>query len=194
MKPPLVLGVGFYSEFYLGAIFRSLIEGRKIVVDKGFTDDGVAARAWTVLLRRPDVHVAIVLETCSEDPEKIREVYEDCRRRIRGNITYAEERWHVAVAVPDLKTWALKDDNVRQEYEKIHQDPATASTPEDRAKIEVSNYNTLARNLVEWTVDHPFDLEGLKQQSRQVRELCAFIDASWNPKPKPVLATAADWF
>jgi hypothetical protein len=163
-------------------------------VDKGFTDDGVAARAWALLLRRPDVHVAIVLETCSEDPERIREVYEDCRRRIRGNITYAEELWHVAVAVPDLKTWALKDDYVRQEYEKIHQDPATASTPEDRAKIEVSNYNTLARNMVEWTVDHPFDLEGLKGQSRQVRELCAFIDESWNPKPKPALVTAADWF
>jgi hypothetical protein len=194
MKPPLILGVGFYSEFYLKAIFRSLIDDRKIVVDKQFTDDAVAARAWGVLIRRPDVHVAIVLETCSEDPEKIREVYGDCRRRIQGNIAYEEERWHVAVAVPDLMAWALTDDFLRQEYEKIRQDPATASTPEDRERIAVSNYNTLASKLVEWTVDHPFDLEGLKRQSRQVRELCTFIDVSWNPKPKPVLATAADWF
>jgi hypothetical protein len=193
VKPPLILGVGFYQEFYLRAILRNLIEDRRIVLDKQFTDDGVAA-AWTILLRRPDVHVAVVLETCSEDPAKIREVYEDCCRRIRRNISYEEERWHVAVAVPDLKTWALKDDYVRQEFEKIRQDPATASTPEDREKIEVSNYNTLASKLLEWTVDHPFDLEGLKRQSRQVRELCTFIDESWNPKPKPVLATAADWF
>ena len=106
----------------------------------------------------------------------------------------AEERWHVALAVPDLKTWALIDDHIRQEYEKIRQDPATASTPEDRAKIERSNYYTLATKIGEWTADHPFDLEALKRKSRQVRELCTFIDKSWNPKPKPVLATAADWF
>jgi hypothetical protein len=194
VKPPLILAVGFYQEFYLRAIFRSLIEAQKIKVNKHFSEDAVAAAAWTVLLRYPDAYVAVVLETCSQDPEKIREVYEDCCRRIRSNISYEEERWHVAVAVPDLKTWALTDDFVRQEYEKIHQDPATASTPEDREKIEVTNYNTLGSKLLEWTVDHPFDLEGLKRQSRQVRELCTFIDESWNPKPKPVLATAADWF
>jgi hypothetical protein len=194
LKPPLILGVGFYQEFYLRAIFRSLIDDQKIRVDKQFTDDGVTALAWTILLRQPDANVAIILETCSEDPEKIREVYDYGCRKIRNNISYEEERWHVAVAVPDLKTWALKDDYVRQEYEKIHRDPAAASTPEEREKIEVSNYNTLAKSLLEWTVDHPFDLEGLKRQSRQVRELCTFIDESWNPKPKPILATAADWF
>lgn len=194
VKPPLILTTGFYQDLYVRAIFRNLIEGRRIVVDKQFSDDAVTAAAWTILLRHPDVHVAIVLEPGSEDLAKIQEVYEYGCRKIRNNIAYEEERWHVSVAVPDLKAWALKDEFIRQEYEKIHQDPATASTSEDLHKIEFSNYGTLATKLVEWTVDHPFDLEGLKRQSRQVRELCTFIDESWNPKPKPVLATVADWF
>ncbi len=90
--------------------------------------------------------------------------------------------------------WALIDDHIRQEYENVRQDPATAATPEDREKIERSNYRTLATKIGEWTADHPFDLEKLKQKSRQVRDLCTFIDKSLHPEPEPVLATAADWF
>jgi hypothetical protein len=110
------------------------------------------------------------------------------------HISSAGERWQVAVAVPDLRAWALIDDHIRQEYEKIRQDPATASTPEERAKIDQSNYRALATKIGDWTADHPFDLEKLKQNSRQVRELCTFIHKSLHPEPEPVLATAADWF
>lgn len=46
----------------------------------------------------------------------------------------------------------------------------------------------------EGTGDHPFDLEKLEQRSRQVRELCTFIYGAWRPEPKPILATAVDWF
>ncbi len=100
------------------------------------------------------------------------------------------------MAVPDLRAWAVIDDHVRQEYEKIRQEPATASTPEERAKIDQANYRALASKIGEWTAEHPFDLEKLKQKSRQVRELCAFIDKTlhFEPQPEPVLATAADWF
>lgn len=35
-------------------------------------------------------------------------------------------------------------------------------------------------------------MEKLKQECRQVRELCWFIDGSLQPKPESV--TAADWF
>ena len=154
----------------------------------------VTSVAGSYLLRDPDRHAAVVLETESEDPQKIREVYESGCRQIELDIYSSRRRWHLAVAVPNLMAWALIDDHVRQEYEKVHQDPATASTPEDRAKIEQSNYRALATKIGEWTADHPFDLEKLKQKSRQVRELCTFIDKSLHPEPEPVLATAADWF
>src|SRR6185437_11875023 len=105
----------------------------------------------------------------------IRDRYEEACRRISHNISGARERWHVAVAVPDLRAWAVIDDHVRQEYEKIRQDPAPTATPEERAKTDQANYRALGAKIGEWTADHPFDLEKLEQKSRQVRELCAFI-------------------
>jgi hypothetical protein len=88
----------------------------------------------------------------------------------------------------------LIGDHVRQEYEKIRQDPGTSSTPEERAKLDRSNYYTLATKIGECVADHPFDLEILKQASRQVRELCTFIEKSINFKPEPEPVTAVDWF
>jgi len=152
----------------------------------------VIAEAF-LIERPPERHIAVVLETGSDDPEKIRETHEAGRWRLIRT-SPSGERWHVALAVPSLKKWALLDDHIRQEYEKIHQDPATASTPEERAKIERSNYYTLARTIGEWVAAQPFDLETLKQKSRQVRELCTFIEKSLQYEPEPVPVTAADWF
>ena len=104
------------------------------------------------------------------------------------------ERWHVALAIPTIQKWALIDDHIRQEYEKIHQDPSTASTPEERAKIERSNFYNLAMKIGDWVAVQPFDLEALKRKSRQVRELCTFIEKSLQPKPKPEPVTAENWF
>lgn len=193
-KPLILLTVGFYQDYYLRAIFRSLIDERRVKADRFFTDDSAIAAAWSFMLQNPDLHVAVILETDSEDPKKIREIYEAGCRRIERNISYEGDRWHVAVAVPDLRAWALIDEHVRQEYEKLRQDRAIASTPEERAKIDQSNYRALASKIGEWTADHPFDLETLEQKSRQVRELGTFIHKSLYPEPKPVLATAADWF
>jgi hypothetical protein len=192
----LIATTGFSQEYCLRAIFRSLIDDRRVKTNKFFWLDSVAAAAGSFMRENVDLHVAVVLDTDSEDPQKIRELYESACRQIKLEIAWAPERWHVAVAVPNLMAWALIDDHVRQEYEKFRQDSATASTPEERIKIEQANYRALGEKIGEWTAEHPFDLEKLKQKSRQVRELCAFIDKAlhYEPKPEPVLATAADWF
>jgi hypothetical protein len=195
-KPIPLLATGIRQEQYLRAIFQTLIDDQKIKVHNYSTDDSALVTAETFLLRHPDRYVAIVLETWSDDPEKIRETYYEngCRRMDRSLLS--RDHWHIALAIPNLKAWALIDDHIGQEYEKIRQDSNTASTPEERAKIERSNYFTLAIKIGEWVSQQPFDLETLKQQSRQVRELCTFIEKSLQPKPKPqtVPVTAADWF
>jgi hypothetical protein len=196
VRPLPLFATGIRQEQYLKAIFRSLIDDQKIKVHNYSTDDSALVTAETFLLSHPDRYVAVVLETWIEDPEKIRETYYEsgCRRMERSFLS--GEHWHIALAIPTLKEWALIDDHVRQEYEKIRQDPATAPTPEERAKIERSNYYTLATKIGDWVTAQPFDLETLKQESRQVRELCTFIEKSLQPKPKPqpVPVTAADWF
>ncbi len=135
-KPLLIATTGFSQEYCVRAIFGSLIDDRRVKTDKFFTLDSVTNAAGSFMRRNLDLHVAVVLDTNSEDPQEIRELYESACRQIKLEIAWAPERWHVAVAVPDMMAWALLDDHVRQEYEKIRQDPATASTastPEERA-------------------------------------------------------------
>ncbi len=102
----------------------------------------------------------------------------------------------MALAIPSFQGWALIDEHIRQQYETIRMDSCTASTPEERAKIDQSNYYNLATKIGDWVAVQPFDLEALKHKSRQVRELCTFIEKSLQPKPKPEPepVTAENWF
>jgi hypothetical protein len=189
----LFLMVGFLQKRVIRAIFASLIQDRPVELDDSPNDETALSVARSVLWRHPDWSIAIVLETRSEDPQKIRETYVSTCRWLRRS---PASGWHLALAIPSLQTWALLDDHVRQEYAKIHQDPSTASTPEERAKIELMNFAALATKIGEWVKEKPFDLETLKRESRQVRELCTFIEKSLQPKPEPEPepVTAADWF
>ncbi len=191
LLPILTAGVS-EEHCLLSAILKSLIDDDKIRVGNYFLEDSALSSAWTFLLLNPDRHIAVVLETWTEDPQKIRELHESSCLRIERNAPSSDGRWHMALAIPNLKAWALVDDHVRQEYEKIHHPPAADSTPEERAKIERSNLRMLALKIGEWTAKRPFDLAALKRESRQVRELCTFIEESLQPRPVP--ATAKDWF
>src|SRR5437899_1026280 len=137
-KPLPLLAEDQLQEGFLQAIFRSLIDDQKIKTYSYSNRDSTVAVAEAFLIERPpERHIAVVLETGSDDPEKIRETNESGRWRLE-RASPSGERWHVALAIPDLKKWALIDDHVREEYEKIHKDPATVATPEERAKIERS--------------------------------------------------------
>lgn len=194
-RPLIIATTGFWQESCLRAIFRSRIDDRKIRTGKYFYLDSIASATGSSMRHNLDLHAAVIIDTNSEDPENIRDLYELACRHIVLEIAWARERWHVAVAVPDIRAWALIDDHVREEYEKIRRDPPADATPEERARIDLMNYRDLGLKIGEWTAERPFDLEKLEEKSRQVRELCAFIDRSQqDPEPEPVLATAADWF
>jgi hypothetical protein len=193
VKPLALLAEGRLQERFLEAIFRPLIDDHKIKTYS--TPDATLAIAEAFLIERPDRHIAVVLESQSDHPEDIRENYDGACRRL-SRTSPSGEFWHVALAIPSLLEWVLIDDHIRQEYERIRQDPATAVNFEDRRMIEKTNYFALASRIDQVVATHPFDLDKLKHISRQVRELCQFIDKSLQPEPKPepVLATVADWF
>jgi hypothetical protein len=193
VKPVIVFTVGFLQERVLRAIFRSLLDDQQIEMESHSTEDSAAITAGSFVARHPDRYAAVVLETASDEPERIRETYETGCWRV-ASFYPSRDQWHVALAIPSIQKWALIDDHVRQEYEKIRQDSCTASTPEERAKIDQSNLYNLAMKIGDWVAEQPFDLEALKQKSRQVRELCTFIEKSLHPKPEPEPVTAENWF
>jgi len=146
-KPFPLLAEGQLQEYILQAIFRSLIVDQKIRTYSYTNRDSTLAVVEAFLFERPlERHIAVVLETGSNDPEKIQETLESGSWRLVRSFP-SGKRWHVALAIPSLEAWALIDDHIRQEYEKIHQDPSTASTPEERAKIEQSNFYYLGRKV-----------------------------------------------
>jgi hypothetical protein len=195
-NPPLpLLATGHSQHRYLEAIFQSFIKDGVLQVYTYVGQDSALAIAETFPYERPGRHIAIVLETESDDPDRIRKIYGEAHRRL-SRTSPTGELWHVALAIPDLKEWALVDDRIRQEYEKIRQDTATKVRPEQHEKSERWIYIDFSARILSLVEAQPFDLDSLKQKSRQVRELCTFIEKSLlpRPKPKPVPVTAADCF
>ena len=195
-NPPLpLLATGLSQQSYLEAIFQSFIKDGVLQVYSYHGQDAALAIAETFPYKRPDRHIAVVLETETDNPDRIRTIYEEARDRLFRTCPTGE-LWHVALAVPDLTEWALVDDRIRQEYERIRQDTATKVPPEQHEKTKLWNYVGLSARILSLVEAQPFDLDSLKQKSRQVRELCTFIEKTLlpKPKPKPVPVTAADWF
>jgi hypothetical protein len=195
-NPPLpLLATGLSQQSYLEAIFHSFISDGVLQVYSYHGPDAALAIAETFPYERPNRHIAIVLETEADDPNRIRKIYEEAHRRLYRT-SPTKELWHVALAVPDLTEWALVDDRIRQEYEKIRQDTATKVPPDQHEQTKLWNYVGLSAKILSLVEAQPFDLDSLKQKSRQVRDLCTFIEKSLlpRPKPKPLPVTAADWF
>jgi len=195
-NPPLpLLATGHSQHRYLQAIFQSFIKDEVLEVYTYFGRDAALAIAETFPYERPDRHIAVILETEADDPDRIRKIYGVAHRRLTRT-SPTGELWHVALAIPDLREWALVDDRIRQEYEKFRQDSATKVPPEQHDKLERWIYIDFSARLLSLVEAQPFDLESLKQKSRQVRELCTFIEKTLLPKPNPkaVPVTAADWF
>ena len=183
-----LLAVNLPQQRYLEAIFEELVRAGKVKIDSRLFRDSTLAAAEAFLLRYPDRYVAIVLETNSTDLDVITEFDASTRRRL-SLTDPSGDRWHLALAIPRLDAWALVDDHIREEVEQagIWKDPETASLQIDR-----QNYLSLAARIGSFVQSHPFDLEALKQKSRQCRELCEFIERSLMPATVP--ASASEWF
>ena len=134
-----------------------------------------------------------MLETNSTDLDDIMEIDASTRRRL-SRTDPSGDRWHLALAIPRLDAWALVDNHIPDTIQQagIWQDPESAILPSDRQKIENANYLSLAARIGSFVQSHPFDLEALKQKSRQCRELCEFIERSLMPATVP--ASASEWF
>ena len=164
-----VVTVSLPQQRYLEAIFDEYVRAEKVKIESRLFRDSALAAAESFLLRYPDRHIAIVLETHSTDPDEIKEFDASTRRRV-SLADPSGDRWHLALAIPRLDAWALVDDHIRDAIQQagIWQDPETASLQIDRQKIENSNYLSLASKISSFVEAHPFNLEALKTQESPV--------------------------
>ena len=183
MQSYVLVAVSLPQDRYLEAIFQEArVAAGKVKIDSRLFRDSTLAAAESFLLRYPDRHIAIVLETNSTDLDDIMEF--DPRLVAVSPARIVWRSVAPRLAIPRLDAWAFVDDHIREEVEQagIWQDPETATLQKDRQKIENAKLPDRAARISFVVQADSFDLEALKQQERQCRELCEFIERSLTPR------------
>jgi hypothetical protein len=142
----------------LEAIFLPERTAGLLKVSSYLTSSAAVAAAVGSVLERPDVPLALVLNTKTDDPAKI-----DDERRTISRILYRNgpADWHVALAVPDVDSWLMADPRVRQVFEA---DEVTRTDRYERAVRAID----LARAA-------PIDREAIGRAHPEFRALNEFI-------------------
>ncbi|HEY5314467.1 MAG TPA: hypothetical protein VIK18_18180 [Pirellulales bacterium] len=81
-------------------IFRDLVSRGDITVDMAWVSSSVISLAELSLLRKPLQPVVVALNCPEQQSEQLRNSVE----RILSNVSPGGP-WHVAIAVPDMRTW-----------------------------------------------------------------------------------------
>jgi hypothetical protein len=84
-------------------IFADLISDNGLHLRMCWESSSLISLAETILLRSPDAIVAMIFN-CTKDPLEFRAPID--RIFVR---TAPQERWHVALAVPDMTVWVLSN-------------------------------------------------------------------------------------
>jgi hypothetical protein len=150
------------DQRFLEAIFRPQIDQGLLKVDSGLTTSGAISIAEFSLLKDPDQPVALVLNTHTSDEEKIADLLGSVRRILSRTVS---SNWHVALAIPRLDQWAMKDPAVKAAFDSS---PATS-------KNHNSLYVDRAVRMADLVRKKPFDRAILARESVQFRALEEFI-------------------
>ena len=193
VKPVIVFTVGFLQEKYLRAIFRSLIDDQQIEMDSHSTEDSAAVTAGHSYRGIRIGTSAVVLETRSEEGDKIRETYETGCWRV-GSFPHpannGTSHWPSPASEMGLD---------RRPYPAgVREDP-----PGPEYGLDSRGYGRRSNNRISTTWprrsatgwrSNPSTWKPLSEKAGQVRELCTFIEKSSQPKPEPEPVTAENWF
>jgi hypothetical protein len=164
--PPVVFVENLPQKRFAEALLRPYA----VEIVDGATTSGTIARAELSLLRQPERPVALLLESCTEDPVEIGQLREPTQRILARA---SPDNWYVAVAVPRLSTWVLTDPAIKKDFESRHNGRGT--------------YPDLAVRVAEITKKMPFDESALREQSPDFRGLVEFLQRH-QPSAKQELA------
>jgi hypothetical protein len=157
----------------LEAILRPRLDGTTLEWDIGMTGSGVISGAQLSLWEHPDRFIAVVLNTKTEDPERIRGELRNPAIRL---LTQAYvDNWHLALAIPRLDAWAMCDPRIKEVLER--EKPAS--------------YSAISKRIEELTREQPFDATILRQRSSEYRGLEEFLH---RVATTPPVTASTPWF
>ena len=98
------------QELVANGIFAEYVADGRLKVEMCWTSSGAISSAETILLSEQSTPVALILN-CVADPQ-------DLRRTIRRILfrDAAESRWHIALAIPDMATWLMKEPQFAESF------------------------------------------------------------------------------
>lgn len=150
-------------------ILKQEIDEHHVHIDRGWDSSTVVSIAEFSLLEHPERPVAVIINTKTSEPAEIEDEFRGPVRRILSRA--APQGWHAAFAVPRLDEWAMADDRIRNEFERVEAQRGDNSYP-DRAVRFAALVN-----------QEPFDREALCQSCEEARELFKFIKQTFAATP-----------
>ncbi len=165
---------------FLEAIFADRRAAGDVAVRDYLVRSAAIGMAKLSLLEQPELPLALVFNTQTEDPIEIEEQRGTLQRILAA---CALQGWHVALAAPRINAWALADPWIKQQFEDR---PETDPRRQDQGMY----YNQAIR-IGELVQRRPFDVEALKAVSPEFRSLNKFIDQHVSAAKKAVTAGAS---
>lgn len=153
------LFVEYHSEELIAeGIFADFVQNGRLEVRMCWTSSGAISLAESWLLTTPDIYIALALK-CSGNPEEFRAPIRNILSR-----DAREERWHVALAIPDMKKWLLFDPKFAEAV--------------DNAPVSLSTNPDVAVFFNEWVnkSNNQFDREEVSKQDAEFAALNKFIE------------------
>ena len=146
------------EELMVNGIFADYVRDKRLVARMCWTSSSAISFAELVLLRDAATPTSVVL-SCTSDPEEFRTPIERILSRAGSR-----ERWHVALAIPDMTTWLLEEPSFGESERTARAD----GRPATKADVAI--------RFKEWArLGNHFDREEVSRNNDEFAALNRFI-------------------
>jgi len=148
------------EELMANGIFADHVRDGRLVVRMCWTSSSAISFAELILLREAATPTSVILN-CTSDPEELRTPIERILSRAGS-----KERWHVALAIPDMTTWLLAEPKFAE------------SETEARAKGSPATKADVAVRFKEWAQQpgNHFNRDEVSRKNEEFEALNRFVE------------------
>jgi len=150
------------EELTARGMFADLVSNNRLMVKMCWTSSSAISLAEAWLLTTADAYVALALNCSADaDPREFRTPIENILSRAASR-----QRWHVALAIPDMAAWAQLDTKFVAWLKSVH----PSETPPTKADVAVQFSRWAAQP------DNSFDRDEASESDEEFAALNRFIE------------------